>query len=94
MRLKAPEMLLSGFDRPNISYSVKYILQGSNAIDEVVQLVIPPPGSEQSQIPCTIIYALKRDTVEEVAGRLRQQGMALKLKAQCAWSSIGMSIGH
>lgn len=72
--MKAPEMILGSFDRPNISYSVRYLRHGQDAVGEAAQIVLASvPESEQPT--CTIIYALKRDTVDEVASRLRRQGM-------------------
>ena len=66
-------MLLSSFDRPNIFYSVHYLLDAADPLDELVT-VVTSLGEVAAPCPCIIIYALKRETVDEAAGRLCRHG--------------------
>jgi ATP-dependent DNA helicase RecQ len=59
---------ISGFDRPNIQYTV---LEKHKPFDQLMQFL----QSRQGQ--AGIVYALSRKRVEEIAGKLREKGMAV-----------------
>ena len=58
---------ISGFDRPNIHYTV---LEKHKPFDQLMRFL----QSRQGQ--AGIVYALSRKRVEEIAGKLREKGMA------------------
>jgi ATP-dependent DNA helicase RecQ len=62
--LKDPEIIVRGFDRPNLSFKV---MKGVNKRDEIFRLC---SGGEVG-----IVYAGTRNTVEELALILRQHGI-------------------
>ncbi|KAK9810559.1 hypothetical protein WJX73_000740 [Symbiochloris irregularis] len=77
LALKSPVVLLSSFDRENISYSVRLLLASSDVLDELTE-VVAANMDERQRPRCAIIYALKRTTVEHVAHRLSREGIPCK----------------
>ena len=72
--LRNPLRLCSSFNRPNISYHVRYQLCGSpSAVTQIADLIEEMKDSTGAT-PCSIIYTLKRETADEVAGRLKAKG--------------------
>ncbi|PNH05408.1 ATP-dependent DNA helicase Q-like 3 [Tetrabaena socialis] len=69
LRLSDPIRLLSSFNRPNISYTVRYL--DAEEVEEavaLVQLMSQRRTAAGGVVPCSIVYCQKRDTCEEVAG--------------------------
>ncbi|WP_259314859.1 RecQ family ATP-dependent DNA helicase [Capillimicrobium parvum] len=68
LRLRDPEMVIRGFDRPNIWLGVEHFRDGEHKrralLDAVVQA--PPPG---------IVYVATKRACEEVASQLRERGV-------------------
>jgi len=65
LRLDRPEIVVTGFDRPNIEYKVAEKGDPTAQVEEVLQR----HGGESG-----IIYALSRKRVEQVAQKLRDRG--------------------
>ncbi|BDA50130.1 ATP-dependent DNA helicase RecQ [Coccomyxa sp. Obi] len=73
--LRNPLRLCSSFNRPNISYHVRYQLNDSpSAVSQIADLIEEMKDSTGGT-PCSIIYTLKRETADEVAGRLKAKGV-------------------
>ena len=70
LNLKENEHFVASFDRPNLSLQV---LPGRNRITTILRFIRERPGTSG------IIYCLSRKSTEELAARLRKEGM----KAQC-----------
>ena len=79
LNLRDPIRLISSFDRPNIHFSVWPLKAAEEAAPAIIKLL---RGAGES---CAIVYALKRDTVDDVALRLRAAGDVLP-SAGCTWS--------
>ena len=79
LNLRDPLCLVSSFDRPNIHFSVWPLKAAEEAGPAIAKLL---RGAGE---PCAIVYALKRDTADDVALRLRAAGDALP-SASCTWS--------
>ena len=67
LNLEQPRVQVSSFNRPNLYYEVRP--KTKTAYQEVVQQIKDAPGAG-------IIYCLSRKRVEEVAARLKQDGIA------------------
>ena len=65
LRLMDPEIVVTGFDRPNIEYKVAEKVDPTAQVEEVLARHEGESG---------IIYALSRKRVEQVAKRLRERG--------------------
>jgi ATP-dependent DNA helicase RecQ len=65
LRLRKPEVVVTGFDRPNIEYKVA---DKNSPIDQVCQVLSRHEGESG------IVYALSRKKVEAVADKLRKRG--------------------
>ncbi|CAL8465365.1 g4901 [Coccomyxa elongata] len=73
--LRNPLRLCSSFNRPNISYHVRYQLNDSpSPVNQIADLIEEMKDSTGAT-PCSIIYTLKRETADEVAGRLKAKGV-------------------
>ena len=69
LQLKEPNIFISSFDRPNISYMVQPKAQGSRAVDQLVDFVRTFEGE------AGIVYCLSRKSTEEVAQHLMRSGI-------------------
>ncbi|MBT9317274.1 DNA helicase RecQ [Leptothoe spongobia] len=67
LRLKDPEVFVSGFNRQNLHYEVKP--KTKQTYDELLKLIKQQPGSG-------IIYCLSRKRVNEISFRLKQDGIS------------------
>ncbi|MBT9312445.1 DNA helicase RecQ [Leptothoe kymatousa] len=67
LRLKEPQVFVSGFNRQNLHYEVKP--KTKQSYDHVLKLVKQQPGSG-------IIYCLSRKRVNEISFRLKQDGIS------------------
>ena len=67
LRLKDPEVFVSGFNRQNLHYEVKP--KTKQTYDDLLKLIKQQPGSG-------IIYCLSRKRVNEISFRLKQDGIS------------------
>lgn len=78
-QLKIPSAvkLVSSFNRPNIHYSVKVITEAqSEPLPQIVALLKEGRRAEPDGAwPCSIIYALKKESTEEIAAGLTHKGI-------------------
>lgn len=81
--LRNPLRLCSSFNRPNISYHVRYQLNGSSSPVNQIADLIEEMKDSTGATPCSIIYTLKRETADEVAGRLKAKGNTPHCVDQC-----------
>jgi ATP-dependent DNA helicase RecQ len=65
--LREPAILVSSFNRPNLYYEVRQ--KGKNAYQELVKQIKATPGAG-------IVYCLSRKKVDELAARLKQDGIS------------------
>src|SRR5205814_2112780 len=63
LRLTEPTVVVTGFDRPNLSYQCRYIAKAKEKDAELLRLLRQEPGS-------TIVYCSTRKAVDEVTGLL------------------------
>ncbi|MEM9806094.1 MAG: DNA helicase RecQ [Cyanobacteria bacterium P01_D01_bin.56] len=68
LRLKEPQVFVSGFNRQNLYYEVKP--KTKQSYDHLLKLVKQQPGSG-------IIYCLSRKRVNEISFRLKQDGISV-----------------
>jgi len=66
LQLQEAPRFVSGFDRPNIRYTV---LEKHKPFDQLLRFL------QQQQGQAGIVYALSRKKVEEIAGRLQAEGL-------------------
>ena len=71
LNLRDPLCLVSSFDRPNINFSVWPLRVAEEAAPAIAKLL---RGAGE---PCAVVYALKRDTADDIALRLRAAGDVL-----------------
>lgn len=71
LRLRAPLVLTSSFDRPNIHYSVCLLKAGQDPVAAVAKQL----QAAGKPTPSAIVYTLKRETADEVALRLTASGV-------------------
>ncbi|KAL0036435.1 hypothetical protein WJX77_007708 [Trebouxia sp. C0004] len=78
-QLKIPSAvkLVSSFNRPNIHYSVKVVTETqSEPLPHIVALLQEGRRAEPDGAwPCSIIYALKKESTEEIAAGLTHKGI-------------------
>ncbi|DBA86976.1 TPA: hypothetical protein ACH3X2_14259 [Trebouxia sp. C0005] len=78
-QLKIPSAvkLVSSFNRPNIHYSVKVVTEAqSDPLPHIVALLKEGRRAEPDGAwPCSIIYALKKESTEEIAAGLTHKGI-------------------
>lgn len=67
MRLRDPKVVVTGFNRPNLTYRVRHV-QGKDKLPHLLELIqaTPPPG---------IVYATTRKDCETLAADLRRAGV-------------------
>ncbi|GLC49939.1 hypothetical protein PLESTB_000325100 [Pleodorina starrii] len=78
LRLQNPVRLLSSFNRPNISYTVRYLdVEGADEVGALISLLRAAAESYGAggAVPCSIVYCQKRDTCETVAKKLSGEGL-------------------
>ncbi len=63
LELKEPTVVVTGFDRPNLSYQCRYIARAAEKDQQLVSLLKQEPGS-------TIVYCSTRKAVDEVTALL------------------------
>ncbi|GAB4822175.1 hypothetical protein N2152v2_009221 [Parachlorella kessleri] len=88
LHLLNPLRLVSSFNRPNITYEVRYIdlmrAPGSDSppedpLDDLLDLLQrQQQASPGGHMPCCVIYVHKRDQADGVAKQLGQHGIACK----------------
>ncbi|MCH1981145.1 DNA helicase RecQ [Ruminococcus sp. OA3] len=72
LRLRDPMVMVTGFDRKNLFFSVK------KPVDKYSELVAELKGQETKTLkPSGIIYCLTRKTVEELCWKLREEGFSV-----------------
>ncbi|CAN5312176.1 DNA helicase RecQ [soil metagenome] len=69
LKMHEPNIFVASFDRPNISLTVRKAINGKVRIDEIVQYI----RSKKNE--AGIIYCLSRKSTEELAEKLRNQGI-------------------
>jgi len=69
LKIEHAEVFISSFDRPNLSLTV---LPGRKRIQYVKEFIAERPNQ------CGIIYCLTRKTTEDIAEKLRQEGIKAK----------------
>ncbi|NDJ19584.1 DNA helicase RecQ [Myxacorys almedinensis] len=67
LQLREPTVLVSSFNRPNLYYEVRP--KGKTAYQELVKQIKDTPGAG-------IVYCLSRKKVDELAAKLRHEGIA------------------
>ncbi len=68
MRLRDPKVVVTGFNRPNLTYRVREVRQKKQKLDHILDVIrtSPPPG---------IVYATTRKECEELTAGLRRSGV-------------------
>ncbi len=76
LRVPSAVKLVSSFNRPNIHYSVKVVTEAqSEPLPHIVALLKEGRRAEPDGAwPCSIIYALKKESTEEIAAGLTHKG--------------------
>jgi ATP-dependent DNA helicase RecQ len=69
LQLAEPQVFISSFDRPNLSLTV---LPGQKRIEKIIEFATSRPNQSG------IVYCLSRKSTEEVADKLRRQGLKAK----------------
>ncbi|KAA6420895.1 MAG: ATP-dependent DNA helicase Q-like 3-like [Trebouxia sp. A1-2] len=98
-QLKIPSAvkLVSSFNRPNIHYSVKVVTEAqSDPLPHIVALLKEGRRAEPDGAwPCSIIYALKKESTEEIAAGLTHKGaQSLLTPASCSFVCIPCQAYH
>lgn len=77
LRMHNAVKLVSSFNRPNIHYSVKVVTEAQpEPMPHIVALLKEGRRADANGAwPCSIIYALKKETTEEVAMALSSKGI-------------------
>jgi superfamily II DNA helicase RecQ len=82
--LRNPLRLITSFNRPNISYQVRYQLHNSPSAVSQIADIIEEMRDSAGTVPCCIVYTLKRETADEVANCLNAKGIVLiKVTSSC-----------
>jgi ATP-dependent DNA helicase RecQ len=69
LALRDPRVVITGFDRTNLSYSVLPARNDAGKDELLVQVLSDRPG-------LTVVYAATRRSVERIAGMLQQEGIS------------------
>lgn len=69
LKMQEPNVFIASFDRPNISLSVRKGISGKARIDEIVRFI------RSRKEEAGIIYCLSRKSTEELAGKLKLEGI-------------------
>ncbi len=69
LALRDPRVVITGFDRTNLSYSVLPARNDAGKDDLLVQALSDRPG-------LTVVYAATRKSVERIAGMLQREGIS------------------
>lgn len=69
LKMQEPNVFIASFDRPNISLSVRKAVSGKARIDEIVRFI------RSRKEEAGIIYCLSRKSTEELAGKLKLEGI-------------------
>lgn len=69
LKMQEPNVFVASFDRPNISLSVRKAVNGKARIDEIVRFI------RSRKDEAGIIYCLSRKSTEELAGKLKLEGI-------------------
>lgn len=94
LALRSPVILLSSFDRPNIFYSVRLLSTSGSLLPSLTE-VMAANMDEHQRMQCAIVYALKRDTVEQIARHLSKQGASCRpgpLSVPCPQGSESINL--
>lgn len=77
LRIPHAVKLVSSFNRPNIHYSVKFVTDAQpEPLPHIVALLKEGRRAEADGAwPCSIVYALKKESTEEIAAGLTKKGM-------------------
>lgn len=76
MRIPNAVKLVSSFNRPNIHYSVRFVTDAQpEPLPHIVALLKEGRrAAADGAWPCSIIYALKKESTEEIAAGLTKKG--------------------
>lgn len=76
LRIPSAVKLVSSFNRPNIHYSVRMVTEEqSEPLPHIVALLKEGRRADAGGAwPCSIIYALKKESTEEIAAGLTSKG--------------------
>ncbi|CAN5908210.1 DNA helicase RecQ [soil metagenome] len=69
LKMQEPNVFIASFDRPNISLSVRKGVSGKARIEEIVRFI------RSRREEAGIIYCLSRKSTEELAGKLKLEGI-------------------
>lgn len=72
LQLKNPRILISSFDRPNISYYVELLKEAEKPMPKMIRSL--EAGKRDGSWPCAIIYTLKRESADDTAACLQTAG--------------------
>lgn len=72
LKMRSPLRLVSSFDRPNIHYLVEPLKEAEEPVSKIAKQLLL--DSWEDRLPCAIIYALKRESADEIALRLQTLG--------------------
>lgn len=77
LRIPHAVKLVSSFNRPNIHYSVRFVTDAQpEPLPHIVALLKEGRrAAADGAWPCSIIYALKKESTEEIAAGLTKKGM-------------------
>lgn len=67
--LSNPKLIVSSFDRPNLSLEVRFGVKKKNKIEEIASFI------QKRNLESGIIYCLSRKSTEELAGELKLKGI-------------------
>ena len=78
LRIPNAVKLVSSFNRPNIHYSVRFVTDAQpEPLPGIVALLKEGRrAAEDGAWPCSIIYALKKESTEEIAAGLTKKGVS------------------
>ena len=76
LRIPQAVKLVSSFNRPNIHYSVRFVTDAHpEPLPHITALLKEDKRADPSGAwPCSIIYALKKESTEEIAAGLMKKG--------------------
>ena len=90
LRIPQAVKLISSFNRPNIHYSVRFITDAHpEPLPHIVALLKEGRRADADGAwPCSIVYALKKESTEEIAAGLTKKGTLYAFSSWMHMSSL------